>query len=269
MHRLERSWARQARRLAGLRLEVAGLEHVDPSARYVVAPLHESFLDVVALLHLPLDLVFVARDELLAWKKLGRHLRDSATPVVDPEQPVAAYRTLLRSARTVLDRGESLVVFPQGTILGIETAFQRGAFAVADSLGYPVLPVVLSGGNRAWEYPFSPRVRFDRAMRLEVLAPPPVGGAAAAMDDLQREMKHCALTSPVPPRRFVPERDGWWDGYRYDIDPAFPDLAARVARHRAQASNPPVERGAAALSAKTSGVRRRGSSPGSSARRTR
>lgn len=233
MHRLERSWAQQARRLAGLRLEITGLGHVDPSARYVVAPLHESFVDVVALLHLPLDLVFVARDELSDWKKLGRHLRDSATPLVVPEQPVTAYRTVLRSARTVLGRGESLVVFPQGTILGIETAFQRGAFAVADSIGHSVLPVVLSGGHRTWEYPFSPQVRFGEPMHLEVLAPLPVGRAAATMSDLQHQMKHLALTSPVPPRRFIPERDGWWDGYRYDIDPAFPDLAARLAEHRA------------------------------------
>lgn len=29
-----------------------------------------------------------------------------------------------------------------------------------------------------------------------------------------------------------PERDGWWDGYRFEIDADFPELRARVARHR-------------------------------------
>lgn len=232
MHSLERSWARQARRLAGLELSIAGLEHIDPATRYVVAPLHESFFDVIALLHLPLDLVFVARDELLEWKQLGRHLRASATPVITPERPLAAYRTLLRSAQRVLNGGENLVVFPQGTILGVETAFQGGAFVTADRVGHPVLPIVLTGGHRAWEHPFSPRVRFDQPIRLEVLAPLPVGGAEAAMAATEQAMKRLALTSPVPPRHFVPERDGWWDGYRYDIDPHFSDLAAAVAEHR-------------------------------------
>jgi 1-acyl-sn-glycerol-3-phosphate acyltransferase len=35
------------------------------------------------------------------------------------------------------------------------------------------------------------------------------------------------------PRRFVPARDGYWDGYAYEIDPAFPALRAEVERHRA------------------------------------
>ena len=36
----------------------------------------------------------------------------------------------------------------------------------------------------------------------------------------------------APPRRFVPSRDGYWDGYAYTIDAVFPELAADVARHR-------------------------------------
>ena len=35
-----------------------------------------------------------------------------------------------------------------------------------------------------------------------------------------------------PPRRFVPEVDGYWEGYAYEIDPMFPELARKVQRHR-------------------------------------
>ena len=38
----------------------------------------------------------------------------------------------------------------------------------------------------------------------------------------------------APARRFVPSRDGYWDGYAYEIDPMFSELAADVARHRSQ-----------------------------------
>jgi len=38
--------------------------------------------------------------------------------------------------------------------------------------------------------------------------------------------------SNAPARRFVPERDGWWDEYRYEIDPDFPELAAQLAERR-------------------------------------
>ena len=51
-------------------------------------------------------------------------------------------------------------------------------------------------------------------------------------EEIERRMKQVALASAIPPRRFDPGRDGYWDGYRYEIDPAFPELAQRVAGHR-------------------------------------
>jgi hypothetical protein len=33
-------------------------------------------------------------------------------------------------------------------------------------------------------------------------------------------------------RHFDPEDDGYWDGHRYDIDEAFPEVAGLVAAHR-------------------------------------
>ena len=48
-------------------------------------------------------------------------------------------------------------------------------------------------------------------------------------------MKQLALASATPPRHFDPIRDGYWDDYRYEIDPTFPDLAQRIASHRRSA----------------------------------
>ena len=45
-------------------------------------------------------------------------------------------------------------------------------------------------------------------------------------------MKQLALASATPPRHFDPGRDGYWDGYRYEIDATYADLAQRVANHR-------------------------------------
>ena len=232
-HSLERSWARLAVRVLGVGLHISGMEHVDPGRSYVAVPLHEGFADALALLHLPLDLRFAVRSELQGWRLLGGYLRASRQVVVDPETPVTAYRHLLAAAPGVFAKRESLVVFPQGTILGIESAFSAGAFRLAKSCARPLLPVVLSGSHRVWEHPFSPRVVFGRSIRMEVLAPIEPGEAAGALAELQAQMKRKALEASTPTRRFVPERDGWWDGYRYEIDPAFPDLAQRVEKHRA------------------------------------
>lgn len=232
LHRLERLWARLAVRLLGIDLQTSGIGHVDPDQTYVVAPLHEGFADAPALLHLPLDLRFVARGELAEWWVLGAYLRASDQIIVDPEAPVAGYRRLLQAAPGVFAEHESLVVFPQGTIVGIESAFSDGAFRVAEKYGHPVLPVVLAGSHRVWEHPFSPRVRFGMPIRVVVLAPIEPEDARVAVPELQAHMKRIALEGDPAARRFVPDRDGWWDGYRYEIDPEFPELAARVAKHR-------------------------------------
>jgi 1-acyl-sn-glycerol-3-phosphate acyltransferase len=68
---------------------------------------------------------------------------------------------------------------------------------------------------------------------MEVLPPLPVGHALEGMTASQAQMKTLALgNSLAPARRFAPERDGFWDDYRYEIDPSFPALAEEVALHR-------------------------------------
>lgn len=227
----EAVWARQAAAWLGMRIRFAGLEHIDPGQRYVIASLHEGFTDAVALLHLPLRMRFVAREELSDWAVLGAALRAGAHVLVSPELPVAAYREIRHRARFILD-SESLVVFPQGTLLGIETAFSPGAFRLARTLDRPLLPVVITGSHRVWDHPFSPTVRFGQRVQLQVLPPVPADEAEARHQDVERRMKELALSADPPPRRYLPERDGWWDGYSFEIDPAFPELAARVAEHR-------------------------------------
>lgn len=217
----ERNWARRAVSLLDIRINAVGLHHVDPHERYIVAPLHEGFLDVPVLLELPLDMTFAVRQELAGLAVLGPHLKRSRHILIDPESPVQAYRRLLAAAPGVLAAGQSLVVFPQGSILGIETAFQQGAFRLAERFRRPLLPVVIAGTHRVWEHPFSSRIRFGCDVRLEVLAPLPARDAMAQMGVLQREMKARALAGGPAPRRYVPERDGLWQGYRFDIDPAF------------------------------------------------
>ncbi len=229
---VERWWARLAARLLGLRIDIEGLEHIEPGERYVVASLHEGFADGLGLLQLPLSLTAVARDELATFPCLGPQLRRGRHLLVRPEQPLQSARTLCREARAAIDDGDSLLLFPQGSILGIELAFQPGAFNLARRLGRPLLPIVVTGGHRVWEHPFAPTLRLDQSMSVTVLPPVSPEEAVARQPAIERDMKRLALASKTPPRRFDPGRDGYWDDYRYEIDPAFPDLARRIASHR-------------------------------------
>lgn len=232
LHDAERDWVKRTVQAADLTIETHGMSWIDPSEMYIVIPLHEGFADVLALSNLPLDLSFSAAEELFEWRLLGRYLRASGHSSVSKDNGAAAYRTMVRAAEDAFRRSESYVVFPQGSILGIETAFHRGAFHLSARTGRPLLPVVLTGGATVWEHPFSPNLNFGRNIRLEVLEPVPAIDALHRARETEVEMKQRALQATPGPRRFDPDRDGWWDDYRYEIDPDYPDLAIRVAEHR-------------------------------------
>lgn len=232
MHDAERDWARRATRSVGLSIETHGLHRINPSEQYVVAPLHEGFADVLALSLLPLDLAYTATEELFQWKLLGRYLTASGQASVSLDNRADAYRTMIRAAESSFSFGESYVVFPQGSILGIEIAFHQGAFRLSARTGRPLLPVILTGSARVWEHPFSPNLNLGQTIRMEILEPVDAVDAVHCAREIESDMKQRAIRTSPAPRRFEPDRDGWWDGYPYEIDPEFPDLAERVAVHR-------------------------------------
>jgi 1-acyl-sn-glycerol-3-phosphate acyltransferase len=215
-----------------VKLDLVGAERIDSTRAYVVAPLHEGLLDPAVLLQLPLPMVFAMRSEFYQWRFVGPLLKRTRQVTVDPERPRAGYGHLLDQAPRHLAAGTSVTVFPQGSVLGIEAAFSPAAFRLAERCDVPILPVIITGTHRVWEYPFSPRVRFGARIHLEVMEPVPGHAAVAGLRQLERAMKASALASTPQPRRYMPERDGWWDGYRFTIDTDYPELAERVARHR-------------------------------------
>lgn len=241
VHTLERRFARVAERLARIHIDIEGMNLVDGSRQYVVVPLHEGLADGLAVLRLPLDLRFVARDELFDWPGLGPYFRAARHPLVETTPTRGSVRRLYRQIEGVFDDGDSLVVFAQGSVLGVEVAFQSGALHIARRFGHPILPVVLTGSHRVWEHPYTTTLRFGERISMRILPPiPPDRLDPATFREMERSMKSVALGPGVASaRRFIPERDGWWDGYRFEIDPDFPELREALAAHRRAKVRPP------------------------------
>lgn len=229
-------WSRQLLDALAVDVDITGLDAVS-GGPYLVAPLHESFVDAPVLLeHLALPLTFVARAELAAEKPIGRLLRASRQILIEPEAP-GTMQAVLRETSLLVAQGRSVAIFPQGTLLGVETAFQSGAWIVAGRLDLPVLPVAIWGTHAVWDHPFSPALSRGKSVRVRVFPPRRIN-SAAEFRALESEMKDLALADDeVAPRRYEPDRDGYWDGYRFEIDPRFEELAAQVAEHRQRAES--------------------------------
>ena len=163
------------------RLEVVG--RVPPGA-CVVAANHESLLDPPLLaLASPRPLHFLAKVELWRYRP-GAWLMDALGGI-----PIRRdRRDLLSLGRAVelLRAGESVAIFPQGTVRG--GAWTRGAARLALTTGVPLVPVRIVGTARALSHG---RIGFPK-IRIVVGAPIQVAAArptVAASRELTRQLQ--------------------------------------------------------------------------------
>ena len=116
------------------------------SRAYVVVSNHESNADPFLLSWLPWDMRWISKEELFRLPFLGALMRmggDIALRRGDGD----SVRDMFAQCRATLERGLSVMIFPEGTRSrdGSLGAFKEGAFRLAIEAGVPVLPVALSG----------------------------------------------------------------------------------------------------------------------------
>ena len=144
-HWCARTWAWLILVTTGVRTSARGIEQVDRSTPYVFVSNHQSIYDIpVLFVSLPLQLRIIAKASLGRFPVLGWHLRWTGHLLVDRAR--AGVSTLKQVAR-MMQRGHSLIVFPEGTRSrdGRVGRFRRGLFLLAIEAGLPVVPVAVSG----------------------------------------------------------------------------------------------------------------------------
>jgi 1-acyl-sn-glycerol-3-phosphate acyltransferase len=146
-------FARTCLRVAGTKLEVYGLEHLEPGQAYVVVPNHESTWDPPVLVAgLPrLVLRFIIKKELMRIPIFGFALKHSGNVrVVRTETGGDAER--IRRGMEERDPAVSILFFAEGTRArdGALRPFKKGAFITAIAYGLPILPVGHGGNYAIW-----------------------------------------------------------------------------------------------------------------------
>jgi 1-acyl-sn-glycerol-3-phosphate acyltransferase len=159
---------------AGIRIEVEGLDNVDPSKSYVVVSNHLSNVDImVCFSALPIPIRYLAKKELFSIPILAQAMRAIGIVEVDrAHRGAATIEAVNRQSTMVVERGLSLIIYPEGTRSrsGEPKPFKKGAFTMAAAWQLPVLPVTLEGTRQVWRpedpwiHPGTVRVRIDPAI---------------------------------------------------------------------------------------------------------
>jgi 1-acyl-sn-glycerol-3-phosphate acyltransferase len=138
---------------AGVPVRVVGAEvlsQLSASGPWIFAPNHSSYVDIVVMVaFLPPDARFVAKGEATSMPIFGSMLRRTGHFTFNRSDAQARLEQAKQIEQS-LRRGESVVVYPEGTFTSAEgiRPFQLGAFKTAVDTRRPICPVSVCGARR-------------------------------------------------------------------------------------------------------------------------
>ena len=168
-----RTWARSLVWAAGIKLEVTGLENVEPDESYILIANHQSHMDIPVLTWgLPIPQRIIAKKELFKIPFLGWGMKAVGMLSIDRSNRKQSFETLKEAEEIIKTYRLSILAFPEGTRSddGNIHPFKKGPFVLAINTGLPLLPVSVSGTRK-----IVPKGKISlRAGRVKVHIHPPV-----------------------------------------------------------------------------------------------
>jgi 1-acyl-sn-glycerol-3-phosphate acyltransferase len=143
-------WAKVILWISGVRVDVHGIENIDPARPRIYLVNHQSFFDIFVLLaKLKVHFKFLLKHELMRIPIFGFTMRRARYISIDRENPRKAIQSMNEAAERI-KAGASVVVFPEGTrsLDGGLQPFKRGGFHLALKAGCDVVPVTLEGSHK-------------------------------------------------------------------------------------------------------------------------
>lgn len=119
-------------------------------ATYMVVSNHQSQLDILTVFNLFFHFKFVSKAEIFKIPLIGWNM--SLNNYIKLKRGnKKSIQKMMNDCEARLSEGSSVFFFPEGTrsLDGIVKPFKPGAFILAHKMKVPILPLVISGTNRA------------------------------------------------------------------------------------------------------------------------
>ena len=152
------------------RVEVDGADHVPDSGPVILAPVHRSFMDFFVVSEVTRRKIFyLTKEEMWGSRPLGAFL-DAVGAI--PVHREGSDRLALDRAQSVLEQGEVLVLFPEGTRRSgpVVEDLHEGAAFLAARTGAVIVPVGIGGTAAA----MPKGAKFVRPVKVHVIVGEPL-----------------------------------------------------------------------------------------------
>jgi 1-acyl-sn-glycerol-3-phosphate acyltransferase len=149
-YRLCQLWVTLNLMVSHVRIHAVRAESLDPAKPYIFMANHRSHFDVLAVMQAlsEFQLRWVAKKELTDVPIFGWALSHTDHIIIDRSDHAQAVASL-RAAREQMERGVSVIIFPEGTRSEPDDEtmlpFKKGGFMLALETGFPIVPIAIRG----------------------------------------------------------------------------------------------------------------------------
>jgi len=169
------------------RLEIEGDGYLPRESAFILLPKHQCWQDIpIIALVTPRPLYYIAKHELFKNRFAGWFLKSAGGIPLNREQPLKS-RGSIRAMIEFLEKGEGVVLFPEGTYYKNEMGSGKAGLVrlLVSRLSFPLIPVGVNYSRR--DFRVLVRVRFGKPIYPD--------GETAPNLILDRVMKEIALLS--------------------------------------------------------------------------
>ncbi len=133
--------------IAGIEIEIRGQENL-PQGGFIIAPKHQSAMETFFFPGFVNNAVYILKKELTNIPFFGWALKRVGCVGIDRSAGASALRKMKNGCGAILDKGRTVVVFPEGTRTkaGQTTKYQSGAAILYSTFDVPFIPVALNSG---------------------------------------------------------------------------------------------------------------------------
>ncbi|MBN1968754.1 MAG: 1-acyl-sn-glycerol-3-phosphate acyltransferase [Candidatus Delongbacteria bacterium] len=166
-------WSKSIFKWLNTNVEIINEENI-PEGPVVVISNHQSSLDIPLLMcYLKNNPSFIAKKELKRIPVVSFWMNLLGCVYLDRKSPRSALLSFKKAAE-IIQSGQSIVIFPEGTRSRELKEFKKGSFKLALMAGVPILPVTIIGTERVMDYKISQkkcvRILIEKPISIEQLS---------------------------------------------------------------------------------------------------